>query len=268
MESDKARGRAELSGKATNVLDARTLADSHKRLAQLLAKGKAVLDVGCGTGAITRGIATVTGPTGRVVGTDNNPALIEKAKQACGDMLGLHFDICDIYALPYEDEFDIVTSSRVLQWLSDPLEALRAMKTSAKPGGRALILDYNHEKIVWEPEPPASMKLFYSAFLRWRSDAGMNNAIADRLADLFREVGFHHIVATPQHELSRRGDPDFVARIGIWAEVAASRGLQMVKDGYLTENERAQAETEYRAWIEATAVSHTMYLLAVEGVKA
>jgi ubiquinone/menaquinone biosynthesis C-methylase UbiE len=268
MESDKARGRAELSGKATNVLDARTLADSHKRLAQLLDKGMAVLDVGCGTGAITRGMATVTGPMGRVVGTDNNPALIEKAKQACGDTPGLHFDICDIYALPYEDEFDIVTASRVLQWLAHPPEAIRAMKASAKPGGRTLILDYNHEKIAWEPEPPASMKSFYAAFLRWRSDAGMDNAIADRLADLLQEAGLQHIVATPQHESTKRGDPDFESRIGIWAEVAASRGLQMVKDGYLTENERAQAETEYRAWIDAVAVSHTMYLLAVEGVKA
>ncbi|MEF3303126.1 methyltransferase domain-containing protein [Paenibacillus sp. GYB003] len=268
MKADKARERAELSGKATNVLDARTLSASHGRLEQLLAEGMSVLDAGCGTGAITRGIAGVVGSSGRVVGTDNNPELIAKARQAGGDVPGLSFDVCDIYALPYEDEFDIVTSSRVLQWLADPLQALRAMKAAARPGGRVLVLDYNHEKIVWEPEPPASMRSFYAAFLRWRSDAGMDNSIADRLPGLFREAGLRDITATPRHETARRGDGDFMPRIGIWADVAASRGLQMVKDGYVTEDERAAAEDDYREWVRDAAVSQTLYLLAVEGVKA
>lgn len=267
MESDKARSRAELTGNATRVLDARTLRDSHKRLAQLLAPGMAVLDVGCGTGAISQGIARAVGPAGKVVGVDNNPELIGKARLAWGDVPGLQFEVGDLYSLPYRDAFDIVTSSRVLQWLSEPLEALRAMKACARPEGKVVVLDYNHEKLVWEPEPPASVKSFYASFLQWRADAGMSNTMADRLADLFREAGFRQIAATPQHEASHRGDPDFAARIGIWAEVAASRGLQMVRDGYITELERSRTETEYRSWIETSAVSQTMYLLAVEGVK-
>ena len=49
--------RAKLSGKATDILKARTLASAHKRLAEILIEGMTVLDVGCGTGAITYGIA-------------------------------------------------------------------------------------------------------------------------------------------------------------------------------------------------------------------
>jgi|GEM_PF-3465522 hypothetical protein len=40
----------------------------------------------------------------------------------------------------------------------------------------------------------------------------------------------------------------------------------MVSGGYLTETERTIAETDFRQWIGETAVSQTMYLLAVEGV--
>lgn len=267
MESNVARNRAELSGNATNVLNSRTLSSSHKRLAELLREGMTVLDVGCGTGAITRGIAEIVGPTGRVVGIDSNPALIETAKQTYCDISGLEFEIGDIFNLPYKEEFDIVTSARVLQWLSNPLEALNVFKSSTKSGGMVLILDYNHEKISWEPEPPSSMKLFYSAFLKWRSDAGMDNTIADHLPDLFKKVGINDIIITPQHETVKRTDNDFNSRISIWADVAASRGIQMVKDGFITESERAAAEKEYREWINEAVMSQTMYLLAVEGLK-
>ncbi|MBD0383670.1 methyltransferase domain-containing protein [Paenibacillus sedimenti] len=267
MESNVARNRAELSGKATNVLDFRTLASSHKRLAELLTEGMTVLDVGCGAGAITHGIAKIVGPTGRVVGIDSNPALIEKAKKTFGDIPGLEFECGDIFNLHFKEEFDIVTSARVLQWLSNPLEALTVLKSSTKPGGRVLILDYNHEKISWEPVPPSSMKSFYSAFLKWRSDAGMDNAIADHLPNLFEKVGINEIIITPQHETVKRTDNDFNSRISIWADVAASRGIQMVKDRYITESQRATAEMEYREWINEVAMSQTMYLLAVEGRK-
>jgi hypothetical protein len=147
------------------------------------------------------------------------------------------------------------------------LEALAGLKSATKSGGRVLILDYNHEKISWVPEPPLSMKIFYSSFLKWRSDAGMDNAIADHLPNLFKQVGINEIVINPQHEMVKRTDNEFISRISIWADVAASRGIQMVKDGFITESERATAENEYRNWVNKTAVSQTMYLLAVEGRK-
>lgn len=93
----------------------------------------------------------------------------------------------------------------------------------------------------------------------------MDNTLADRLADLYRQCGFVDIVSTPQHEVGTRNDPDFLTRLGLWAEVAASRGHQMVADGILTETQRATAETEYRTWVHDSAVAQTMYLMAVEG---
>ena len=267
IESNIAQKRAELSGRATHILDARTLASSHKRLTELLTEGMTVLDIGCGTGTITRGIAEIVGAGGRVVGVDSNPALINKARQLHQDVPGLEFEVADIFNLTYQDEFHIVTSARVLQWLSNPLKALETMKSATKIGGKVLILDYNHEKISWEPEPPLSMQSFYASFLKWRSDAGMDNAIADNLKTLFKQVGLNETIISPQHEITNRMDHDFHERISIWTDVAASRGIQMVEDGYITDRERATAENEYRKWIDQSAVSQGMYLLAVEGIK-
>ncbi len=84
---------------------------------------------------------------------------------------------------------------------------------------------------------------------------------------MFAQARLTDILVTPQHEVTRRNDPDFATRIGIWAEVAASRGHQMVADSIISEDLRAAAETDYRNWIGNSAESQTMYLLAVEGVR-
>ena len=70
-----------------------------------------------------------------------------------------------------------------------------------------------------------------------------------------------------QHEVVRRGDPDFTQRAGMWAEVVAGRGRQMVRDGYFAEAERAAAEADYQRWVRETGEAHALYLLAVEATR-
>ena len=265
-DENVARYRAAMPPGTDRVLDRRTLARDQRRLSQRLAAGLTVLDVGCGTGAITRGIAEAVAPGGRVVGLDVNEALIAAARREHGAVPGLVFEVHDIYRLPYCDEFDVVTAARVLQGLAHPADAIAARTRAAHAGGRVLVLDYNHEKLALEPAPPRAARTFLAAFLRWRSEAGMDNALADHLADLFPQAGLRDVAVSPQHEVVRRGEPDFEARAGIWADVAATRGHQMVADGALDEARRAAAEAELRAWAVSTATAHAMYLLAVEGI--
>ena len=270
-QDDVARHRAHMPEGTSVILDARSLATANRRLAEILRPGEilrsgmSILDVGCGTGAITRDIAEAVGPSGRVVGLDVNPGLVARARQSHGGVPGLSFEVADLFALPYRDEFDVVTAARVLQWLADPLRALRAMAGAAKPSGLVLVLDYDHERATWDPAPPESTRGFYAAFLRWRADAGMDNALADHLPALFAAAGLADVASTVQDEVSRRGDPDFAVRVGIWAEVAATRGHQMVADGAISEAERARAEAEYREWVSRDARSQRLYLRAVEG---
>lgn len=44
------------------------------------------------------------------------------------------------------------------------------------------------------------MKSFYKAFLQWRSDAGMDNEIADHLPHIFKDAGLTNIKITQQNE--------------------------------------------------------------------
>ena len=259
--------RARPSEGGPSILSARTLRTAHRRLAALLRPGQSVLDVGCGPGAITRGMAEAVGPTGRVIGADLNPHLIDEARRTHGGVPGLTFEQCDVYGLPWQEEFDIVTTARVLQWLARPLDALRMMTRAAKPGGTVVALDYNHEKAVWVPERPPAMQAFYAAFLRWRADAGLDNAIADHLAEMFKAAGLLDVVESKQVEVTRRGDPDFAMRPAMWAQTASFHGRRMVEDGAITEPVRAAAEAEIVEWTRTEAQSQTLYLIAVEGVR-
>ncbi len=260
--ADQARIRARMPSGTEEILNERTLSSSHRRLDELLRPGMRVLDVGCGTGAITRGIYEKN-PSGITVGLDIDVDLIQQAVNA--SPRGPGFVAADIHHMPFSRAFDLASAARVIQWLSSPRRAIECCISAITPGGRFLVLDYNHEKIVWDPRPPASMQAFYEVFLAWRSDAGMDNAIGDYIAPAFDRLGLVDIRVTAQHEHADSLDGDSKSRLGIWSAVAATRGIQMVQDGYLTESQRAAAEVDYREWIDSTAVSQTLYLLAVEG---
>ncbi|MCD1258972.1 methyltransferase domain-containing protein [Paenibacillus athensensis] len=268
MDHRIAQQRAALTGKLTDVLDARSLERSFPRLADLLRPGMTVLDAGCGTGAITRGIAEAVGPEGRVLGIDSSPQLIERARQLHGDVPGLSFAVEDVYELSaYREQFDLVTAARLFVWLAEPERALAALLGAVRIGGQIMIADYNHEKIAWTPQPPASMAIFYAAYLQWRADAGFDNAIADRLPDLLAACGVRELTVWPQHEESERSRSDFAAVLGVWADTASSRGPQMARDGFTTAEQHAAAERDYRAWLLDGAQAMRMYMLAVSGIR-
>jgi SAM-dependent methyltransferase len=223
-ENKVARDRADMPAGAGTILDRRSLTDSHRQLASLLLPGMRVLDVGCGTAAITADVADIVGRQGMAVGTDINQALLAQGKERQHSRPQLHVARADIFAMPFDRAFDIVTAARVLQWLAQPEEALSALSGAVRPGGILLVLDYDHTQIAWTPTPPPSMQRFYAAFLAWRTGAGFDNAIAGRLPALFDRVGAVDVTLTPQPEYIRRGDRDFVTRAGIWADVVATRG--------------------------------------------
>ncbi|UCJ07866.1 hypothetical protein KTO58_01420 [Chitinophaga pendula] len=53
------------------------------------------------------------------------------------------------------------------------------------------------------------MRQFYQAFLQWRTDAGMDNGIADHLQDMLQQAGFQTITVTNLSERTVKGDPSF-----------------------------------------------------------
>jgi len=196
------------------VLNERTLEKDHKRLATILRPSMSVLDVGCGAGAITRGIRNVTGDA---TGIDRDASLIP-------DEDG--FLVADVIDYAPGRQFDVVTAARVLQWIASPERALAKMVELTKPGGRVVVLDYAHGRNHWEPDAPASFQHFWRAFLRWREANGWDNYIADRLESMFTDAGLREIVVT---------EDDEVAPPALWPYVMESLGPVIVRDGFLPE---------------------------------
>jgi ubiquinone/menaquinone biosynthesis C-methylase UbiE len=267
MTDSVAVHRARMPSGTERFLDARSLGNAHRRLAELLRPGISVLDVGCGTGAITEGIARAVGPAGRVLGIDVSTELIGRARERAERQANLSFELADVASLEREERrFDVVSAARMLQWLADPRRALAAMASVLRPGGALVVLDYNHRRANWEPAPPESVQEFYEAFLEWRAQAGMDNEIADHLAGMLEELGLREVRCTPQQELVRRGEQDFEVRIALWGQVIATRGHQVVADGFLSESRRAMAQADFEAWAAGEARSQTLYLAATEGL--
>ena len=262
-----ATSRAEMPKGSQSVLDRRTVINSNANLLNLVKRGDRVLDVGCGTGAITKDIAGLVGAEGYVLGIDTSEHLISQAQSVYQQLANLSFSVADINTFQSEQLFDVVTSARVLQWLAKPADVVIQMASLVKPGGCLTILDYNHEKVEFSPSIPASMEDFYSAFLRWRTDAGMDNAISDHLDDMFLNAGLETVTSSDYSEISIRGQKNFTDDVALWSIVAQVRGPQLVADGYITEAARQAAINDYNRWIDADAQYMKLYLRAVTGYR-
>ncbi|MGO4291676.1 class I SAM-dependent methyltransferase [Chitinophaga sp. RAB17] len=261
--NNNATERAKMPTGDSSVLDSRSLTNSYATLIPVLQKGMRVLDVGCGTGAISAGIAAAVGSTGTVVGIDSSAHLIAKGKDDHADLPQLTLIEADLFTYDPAEKFDLIVSARVLQWLSNPAAALLKFKSLLKPGGIISILDYNHTQLQWTPAPPVSMQQFYQSFLDWRADAGMDNNMADHLPGIFEQLGFHNITTIPADEVYKKSTHSFVEKAGIWTKVAELRGPQMVTSGFITEAARLTAITEYNAWVQEGAEEMVMKLKEV-----
>ena len=230
-----------------------------------------MLDVGCGTGAITAGIAKAVGPDGRAVGVDRDEGLLELARTEhagiANEIASLSFESGDATDLRYAAEFDIVTGARILQWIAAPERAVQSMKRATKPCGIVLVLDYSHLHNAWEPEPPGEFRLFYEAFLAWRQANGWDNEMAHHLPGLFAEAGLVGVASQVEDEVAVRGDADFEERTALWLEVIGNVGQTIAQAGFCTDRQAAMARECYAPWVQTALTKQTLAMRAVTARK-
>ena len=107
--------------------------------------GQRVLDIAGGTGDLALAFAKKVGPTGQVVHTDINEAMLRTGRDRLLDAgVILPTTVCDAEKLPFPDgHFDLVSVAFGLRNMTHKDAALREMARVLKPGGKLLVLEFS-----------------------------------------------------------------------------------------------------------------------------
>ncbi|MCV0403973.1 MAG: ubiquinone/menaquinone biosynthesis methyltransferase [Chloroflexi bacterium] len=126
----------------TAGLDARWRASAAR--ACRLEPGQSAIDVACGTGGLTRALAAVVGPSGRVVGIDASGAMLRVARRRRASSASgrVEYVLGDALSLPAADDaFDAATIAFGLRNVADYECCVAELARVTRPGGRIVVLE-------------------------------------------------------------------------------------------------------------------------------
>jgi ubiquinone/menaquinone biosynthesis C-methylase UbiE len=148
--------------------------------------GESVLEVGCGTGSLTLAAKQKIGKTGKAVGIDVIPGMVEysqkKAEQAQEE---ISFQLGSINQIPFGDNtFDVVMGSFMIFHMSDKTrkEGIKEIWRVLKPQGRLLFVD------LAIPEQPLQKAIAKAIIFR----GGLEHNLTE-LIPTFTTIGFSKI---------------------------------------------------------------------------
>ena len=148
-----------------------------------------VVDLGCGTGELTRQLADVL-PNSDVTGLDSSTQMLEKARAFASP--GLHFEQGDQARLT--GEWDVIFSNAALQWSENHAELMPYLYERLKPGGQiAVQVPSNHNHISHQLyRETAGEEPFQSILNGFQRYAPV--LTIDEYARLFFECGAENII--------------------------------------------------------------------------
>ena len=152
-----------------------------------LKEGEVVLDLGSGAGFDCFLAANIVGKTGKVIGVDMTPEMIEKARENArkGGYTNVEFRLGEIENLPTADNYvDAIISNCVINLSPEKDRVFRDAFRVLKPGGRLMVSD-----IVLMSELPDSIKKSVAAYVSCVAGAAMKDEYMENIKSAgFREV--------------------------------------------------------------------------------
>ena len=203
--------------------------------------GERVLEVGCGSGVVTRELARRVRPGGRVTAIDPNPFFLTVTRELAeqerlGDWIELRAG--DAHALPFDDaSFEIVVSATVLEHIPDAEPVVPELARVAEPGGRVGILTADTETfIISHPDRALTRRIVAAS-----TDVRFANAwIGRRLPGLMEAAGLNEVQVRAFTTLDR--DP-----AGFFGKAAELRAALALQTGAITSD-------EHERWLELLRV--------------
>jgi trans-aconitate methyltransferase len=95
--------------------------------------GELILDLGCGTGHLTKAIAE---SGAHVIGIDSSASMVEAAQAIYSE---LEFVVADARDFSFSSHFDAIFSNATLHWITEAEQVVCRIAASMKPGGRLVV---------------------------------------------------------------------------------------------------------------------------------
>jgi arsenite methyltransferase len=152
-----------------------------------LRSGETVLDLGSGAGIDCFLASREVGPTGRVIGVDMTPAMLDRARAAAvrAGMENVEFRLGEIENLPVADvSVDAIISNCVVNLSPDKPRVFREALRVLRPGGRLLLSD-----LVLVRELDEDLRSDVSLYVGCVAGASLREDYLRMIAD----AGFHPI---------------------------------------------------------------------------
>jgi SAM-dependent methyltransferase len=196
--------------------------------------GMRVLDVGCGTGVVTRAVAARVGRRGAVVGIDPSRAFLARARRAAREAADggrCAFRLGDGRRLPFPAAaFDAAVAVTVLLHVRQSDQVLADMTRVTRPGGRVAVLDQDYGTLALDlPDRALTRRIVDGHAERYYADAWSGRSLGRRLraAGLGQVRQRAFVVVEPEYDayvrsmLERR-----VALARRWRLVSATEGAR------------------------------------------
>lgn len=161
-----------------------------------LQEGDIVLDLGSGAGFDCFLAAQKVGPSGRVIGVDMTPEMLDKARENASKNAyrNVEFRLGEIENLPVADNFvDVIISNCVINLVPDKKRVFKESFRVLKPGGRLMVSD-----IVLLKELPQGVKELTSAYVGCISGAILKKEYIEEI----EMAGFQDVTIIGESSLS------------------------------------------------------------------
>jgi ubiquinone/menaquinone biosynthesis C-methylase UbiE len=209
-----------------------------------------LLDVGCGPGSITRGLAERL-PAGQVVGLDLSRETLESARRdaAARGLMNLRYQEGSVYELSFADgSFDVAYAHQVLQHLRERGLALSEMLRVVKPGGVVAVREVDWSTVAYFPRDPWIDRFIEVHLRTWYRNGG-EPQVGRQLRALFNAAGVASLEITASVWCYATRDETVE-----WGESYADRlltspmGERPVEYGYATRSDIEAMAAALRAW--------------------